>query len=253
LTDNPIGGVLGVLRLLKNGNPGHSVATHIRLWISGEAAANPTTESQVARLCGYVLDEADAAEAVIKQSSLSQEAQEGLLQTTQALRDAFTISNINNGLSSYFPALGAAVSNFAILTSATGLASAGPPPEIEALIAEVEALHARLDFAGIDPVVSETARKHLAALTMLLRNVDAFGVDAAMAAYAELLIRLKRAASTTDQKTASKVAALWPEIERWAGRLAIIDQAYNSGKALLGHLGEVAALLPHLGAAVGVR
>lgn len=246
MSDNPIRAVLGILRLLKKRQDAGSisVAAHVQGWgVEGQTLS----EAQIARIFSYVLETASDAEVIISNSSLSDEAKDGLIETTKALQSAFRIPHANNQLQGSLSSLGAAISNFSILTSATGLTAAPETDEVASLIESIEALRERFSDEIDDPVVRETAKRHINVLLTFLKNIDAFGVDAAMAAYAELTIRLHRAGSTTkSEQTKASLKNLWPEVERWAGRLAIIDQAYNSGQSLLGHAGELLSLLPHI-------
>lgn len=233
MSDNFISNVLNILRLIK-ATPelnGHAPVEYLKKW-----SGVKIDEGAALRFCAYVQDQCDGALAIINQSSLASEAKAGLIQTVEALRSGFVISHLSTALSTHFPQLDAAISSFAILESVSNLAGmSADTSELESLIEEVEKIAASFDDASIDPIVRETAKKHLDVLLALLRNVGALGVDSAMIAYAELVIRLKRVDGIASETSRSKTATVWPVIEKWGGRLAIIDKAMNSGQGLLDH------------------
>ena len=244
MSDNFISNVLNILRLLKDPElHGHPAVSYINKWAAAELS-----EAAALRVCAYVQDQCDGAQSLVNQSRLPEEAKAGLNQTVQALKNAFSIPQLQSQLLSHFPQLDASISSFAILEGVSNLVGPAPDvPELAELIGEIEQIAALFDDAEIDPIVRATAKKHLYLLLALLNNVQAFGVDAAMAAYAELLIRLRRVDATASETARSKTAKAWPTIEKWLGRLAIIDKAYNSGQGLLEHahgLGQL--LLKHL-------
>lgn len=241
MADNPITGVLSLLRLFKQDGlaPGNSVFDHVRRWCGDQA-----TDVDVARLMLYGGGVALAADAHIRASPWDDEAKQGLLHVTSNLQQAFSPVGCGQPIANYLPTLDSAITMFAILSSAAGLPSAGPAPaELNDLLAEIAALIQVIDGAGLDPLVHRTAKEHLRALETLLRNVDAFGVDAALVAYFELIARLRRVERTATPATKEVLAKIWPEVERWAGRLAIIEEAINNGHGLLEHAGSAIKLL----------
>lgn len=244
MSDNFISNVLNILRLAKDPElQGNQTINYINKWAGGELP-----EAAALRVCAYVQDQCDGALSLINQSRLPDEAKAGLNQTVQALKNAFSLGQLQTQLVSHLPQLDASISSFAILEGVSNLAGSTPDvPELAELILEIEQIVALFDDAEIDPVVRATAKKHLSLLLALLKNVEAFGVDAAMAAYAELLIRLRRVDATASETARSKTAKAWPTIEKWLGRLAIIEKAYNSGQGLLEQahgLGQI--LLKHI-------
>lgn len=238
MADNYIGNVLGILRLLKNTEglgSSHAGISYIYQW-AGDAGDNATL-----RVAAYVLDQASGAESLIQNSSLSDEAKQGLLQTTQALRGAFSLGGIGQAINAHLPALESSLSSFAILASATGVGkSAQKPKELDEILSDIDELKNSFDTIELDPLVKDVALKHLAVLKTLLSNIEAFGTDAAIAAYYELVIRLRRAEKSASSDTKTKLKTVWPKIEQWAGRLTIIEQAMNSGASILSDFSETA-------------
>jgi hypothetical protein len=241
---NQLGNFLSLLRLIKQTDPGHPPLEMFKKWTG---IPDPPT-SMVVKLAAYTIEQAEATEAYIKATQLSDEAKQGLLQTAAALKRAFELQHLpGQAVANFLPALDAAISQYAILISAAGLDQTPPPTaEVSDLVADLDRFTDSLAKAELDPLVRETAEKHIAVLKMLLQNVAALGVEAVLAAYSELLFRL-RSADLTGSETSRKImSGVWPEIERWAGRIAIIDQAYSKGGHLLGVMGgAVHNLLTH--------
>lgn len=245
MADNYVGNVLGILRLLKKTNgvtSQHAAVSYIHQW------AGDSSEQGSLRVAAYVLDQAFGAEILIENSELNDEAKQGLLQTTNAIKAAFSLGGMNQPINSHLPALESSLASFAILASATGVGKSQPNvKELDDILADIEALNATLGETDVDPLVRDVALKHLAILKALLSNVDAFGTDAAIAAYWELVVRLRRAESGASESTKEKLKKIWPKLEQWAGRLTIIEQAMNSGASILSDFSWTAQnLLQHL-------
>lgn len=248
MADNYIGNVLGILRLLKNTeglSADHPPITFIHQW-AGDAGDNATL-----RVAAYVLDQAFGAESLVQNSSLNDEAKQGLLQTTQALRAAFSIAGMSQAIRAHLPALESSLSSFAILASATGVGKSPPRvKEVDEILGEIDQLNETLGTTDVDPLVKDIALKHLTVLKALLSNIEAFGTDSAIAAYYELVIRLRRAEKGASDETKTTLKKVWPKIEQWAGRLTIIEQAMNSGASILSDFSETAQnLLQYIPAA----
>lgn len=246
MADDYIGNVLGFLRKLrKTAMPGNAVSDNLR-----RLCGQSFTETEILRFAAYAHDQASAAQTLINNSTLPDEAKAGLIETTQAIMAACSLGGINNGLQSYFPKLDSSLSSFAILAGVRGsIPTASDLPEVVSLFQEVEALRENLASYDLDPIIFETVSRHLTLLSVLLKNVDAFGVDSAMVAYAELVVRFRRAAAEPSEKSKAGVERLWAQVEQWTGRLTIIDHAVNSGSSILSHLPSVATIihqLPHL-------
>ncbi len=241
MSANQLQSFLSLLRLIKDTGAGNAPSTLFRAWTGIES---PPT-SMVVKLAAYVIEQAEATEAYIKATQLSEEAKQGLLETATSLKTAFELQHLaGNAISGFLPALDTAISQYAILISAAGLDQVAPPTsEIADLVSDLNKFAEELGKAELDPLVRETAERHVAVLKVLLQNVGALGVEAALAAYSELVFRLRSADLTGSEKSRHTMSTLWPEVERWAGRLTIIDQAYTRGGHLLGHLGGAAKLL----------
>lgn len=196
---------------------------------------------------GYVLDQSSGAESLINGSALDDEAKIGLCQTTSAIRVAFSLQGLNQPISAFLPTLDSAISNFAILVSATGgMFKSKDRSELDALTADVDQMIGTFQSSTIDPIIRDTAIRHLVIFRTLLGNVDSLGVDSAMAAYFELVVRLRRAETAASQTGKEEVKGIWSKIENWLGRLNSINKGLNDGAGLLSHFESVPSLLEYL-------
>ena len=246
MADDYIGNVLGLLRKFKkNGLPNNAVSDNLR-----NIAGQPISESEVLRFAAYAHEQAAAAQVLINNSALPDEAKAGLIETTQAIIAACSVGGISSGLQNYFPKLDSSLSSFAILAGVRGvIPTALDIPEVVSLVQEIKSLRDTLTTYNLDPIVFETVMRHLTMLSVLLENIDAFGVDSAMVAYTDLVLRFRRSAAEPSEKSKAGIARLWAQIEQWTGRLTIIDHAINSGTGILAHIPSMATIihqLPHI-------
>ena len=239
MTANAVGNVLGILRLLRSGDYGNPIVQHVSDWCGG-----PIDPIKVAKVAGYVLENVEAAEGQINLSQLTVEAKQGLLQTTGSLKSAFLFSHMNNSLQSFFPALDTSVTSFAILASAWGFSDFPiAADEIASLVSDIQATCATLDDVDIHPLVRETAKRHISVLLALLSNAQALGVDAAMAAYFELLVHLRRADQSIPEDQQQGTKPLWDKVKEWGARITTISEIANKGGSLLTQAEKLVPLL----------
>lgn len=200
-------------------------------------------ESAVARLASQVIELAADAELVISNSQLDPEAKHGVQVTLGKVSKAFSLPQINAQCSAVVGDVPAAISNLVILLSASGVKTTpDAPQEAIDLAKEIEEFMSAFEDGALDPLVRETAKQHLQILATMLRHLTVFGIEAAMATYFELLLKMKAAdASTTkDQKAAAK-----PIMERIGGfmeGLKKADEASKAGIGLIGHAKSAAVL-----------
>jgi hypothetical protein len=233
---------LGLLRLVREEKDNLSNFGALRLIQKWCAPASE--EALWLRMGVYIQEECDAAIAFVNgTSTLTDEQKVGVVETIGKVRSAFGLNGFQTAVSSYIPQIDASISQLSFLVGNYGLSDNRRPPEADALVESIEQIIGAIDEAGVEPRVAEVARKHLHVLATLLRNVEVLGVDAAMAAYLELIIRLKRELDTAPAETRKTFAKLWPEIERWAGRIAIIEKAIENGGVLLHKAEGVVQLL----------
>jgi hypothetical protein len=243
--ENPFNAVLAILRLLTSTEgltTANSVADHVRTWVGGEPSP-----SQVHRLYAYASDKITEARDYVDGSSLSAEARKGLMATLDALDKAFDVRLGSNAVNQFLPHPEIMITNFAILVSAAGLEPPPTPNEVFELHTEIEKLKIQLNGSDMDARVTTLAFRHLSVLQSVLSNIDALGVDAALLAYNELLLRLHRAEATASPDTREKLAKIWPIVEQWAGRLTIIEGALTRGQSLIEHASKMISLIPHFG------
>lgn len=244
MSDNAITNVLNLLRLVKNTNmSGNAVIENLRTWCGGSS-----DNSMALRIAIYANEQCDEACKMISLSVLDEEAKAGLTQISQALKSAFALEHLNNAFISFLPQLDGSISSFAILNS---VMSSGIAPSqdgnLRDLIDDVERVNLLFEAEGIDPLVKATAQRHLHVLLTLLKNVDALGLDAAMSAYSELVIRLRRSETTAPAESREKTSKIWESVKQWQDRFASIDAAVNTGSSLLQHAQTIGhTLLPFL-------
>lgn len=136
----------------------------------------------------------------------------------------------------HIPQFDSAISSFAILASVYQTdKKTSENSDLKALIDEIDFVITLFDDPEIDDLVKDVAIRHLHVLKALLNNVDAFGIDAAMAAYAELVVRLRREDQSSKSTSQKKISGIWSSINKFIERLTSIDKAVNTGENLLTH------------------
>jgi hypothetical protein len=234
---SPTARVLGLLRLIKATKPwDQSAFAYVRAWTKEQSAYGT-----MARIFAFVQDEAAAADLEIRALGLPPEEIEGASEVINDLREAFDISNANKGIQAYLPQIDVAITLLAVLVRAQGLAAPERPPAAKALLAEINRTLASLDRADLDPRITETARVHLAVLMVQLDNFEAFGVDVALVAYANLVVRLKRAIRAARSGDPSDARTLFATVLGWGRLLRRIDEVCEGDPP--GRGTNVAALL----------
>ncbi len=217
--------VLEIFRAFKNHNKGHSAANLVKTWCK-----NSPSEAEILRVSCYILEEIYKAKSVISSSNLTDEAKEGLLGHLSRLEKAFSLEGINNPTSNYISDYKGAISHFVILLSASGLNTERTvPDEASTLITEIEQMIDAFSDPAIDPLVRDTARRHLQILATMLRHIPIFGLEAALTSYFELMMKIRRVETGASKETKSKVNGFWTSMEKWAGRLSSIDKIWNAG------------------------
>ena len=232
MPENYLLNVLNNLRLLKASGrmPNQTYETLIG-WVGGE-----NLRSAALKMAAYIHEQCEGARIVLDQSNLTEEAKEGLTQTVVQLATAFSIPNLTSAPNSFLPQIEAAISQFAIIVSLTGKdLRISDNDELKHLLQEVEAVREQFNQTGVEPLVADIANKHLHVLATMLRNVDALGLDSALACYYEMIIRLKRMDDCASQESKAKTSGLWETIKSWQERFTSIDQAVNTGSSLLQH------------------
>lgn len=235
MSDNHITNVLNILRLIKHtSSPGQTAIHYLSVW------AGTANQGSMLRLAVYIVEQCDAANDYILNSRLQDEAKAGLTQISRSLKDWFSLGGIQNDMGSYLPQLETSISTFAILASVfQSDIRTSENADLKDLISEVEAIISLFDDPEISDLVRDVAKRHLHVLLSTLRNVDALGIDAAMAAYAELVVRLRREDFSSPEPSKKKTFNIWSMITKIPDRLNLIDKAVNSGDHLLANGQEV--------------
>ena len=220
--------VLAILRLIKTHGEAESGIALIRKWAAGTNVV--VSETAIIRTAGYIIEQVEEAKTVIHQSQLADEAKHGVQESLDGLASAFSLAGMHSASNSHIRNLSGAIANFVILLSASGVETQPQPPE-EAidLAKEVEDLMPEFDSPDLDPVVRELAKRHLQILATMLRHVPVFGLEAALATYFELVLKVRRADANTGEKQKKAVEPLMDKINGWQQKLAALDKAWNQG------------------------
>ena len=238
-----ITGVLGLLRRLKKTEGlglSHASLQFLQQW------AGDHSPSVTLRLCVSIVEEIEDATNVVASSSLTEEAKEGLLATLSGLRAAFDLGGINTAINSYVPAIDSAITNFAIVSSLVG---ADFPEEakleIDNLVQEMTSLRDSPELAELDPALRQTVVRQLNAIIALLHNAAAVGVEAAISAYLDLLVKMRRA--KPDEADPKAKESVWATVANWGGRLIKVSDLVDAGSKLLPLIEKAPDLLKLLG------
>lgn len=244
MTDTAISHVLQIARLVRDGAKtfqGSGAATFLSE-IKGIRQDSP----EFYRVVGEIQRQLSDAQTVIENDErMDAEGRNGLIQQIASLKNMFSISGISQNSGNYVQNPDVLVSQFAIIagfytSNQSGLASAGS--EINELLGEIDKLYGDLSESEEAEEAKAIALDQLKAFRFFLSNVDLLGIDAAYSAYFDLLVRLKRA-SKKEEKSAQFVTKIWPEVERWAGRLAIIEGILSNSEKLLEYGQDIQRLL----------
>jgi hypothetical protein len=232
--------VLGMLRKLKDEPNNITGIQLIQKW-TGVASTNPAAVLTVA--VNFV-EQIREATIVIENSSLSEEAKAGVRVALKGLENAFALTGLQSHTKGHIPHIEVLIGNFAILLDASGIDSKQPiPQEAVDLANEVDALSGEFDDESLDPVLRDIAKRHLATLSTLLRHVPIFGLEAALATYFELVIRLRRAGTNTSEESQKAAKPLFEKLESLKEKFETIDKIWNIGVKWIGAGKGVGALL----------
>ena len=233
--------VLEILRRLKEEKSSVTTLQIIIKWSKSPGQIDPGT---VLRMAAHIQEQVRAAQTVIGTSSLPEEAKAGVRLTLNALASSFSLSGLNNPVKTGLANLEGPISNFVLLLGMAGVNDRNEvPPEAEELAKEVEEMIKQFDDEAIDPVIRDIAKRHLATLSTLLRNIPIFGLEAALATYFEMIILLRRAATNTSKESKAATKPLMERIEGWRKSLEAIDEVWNIGARWIGAAKGVGALL----------
>ena len=217
----------------------HNMYDNVRKWCGEDA-----TDSSLLRLFAYGLDQCQMAKEAIYESSLTEEAKTGLLQTVESLMTCFRFPTSSNAIRGQIPQIDSAISSFAILASIykDDISTASNDDLIQ-LTNEVYYVYNLFESSLESSPLKQLAKRHLQVLLTTLQHVDAFGIDSALSVYAELVVRLNTAAKSASPEDAEKTAQVWPTIVKWGDRLAKIGNVVGSGNKLLKDGSDIAHTL----------
>jgi hypothetical protein len=232
--------VLGVLRRFKSTagmSVGNTTLDYIQKWVGGSNAA------AVAKVQISVLENTKIASSVVTNSRLSEEAKIGLLHTLAQMETMFSAGQITGSVQAYFPALDSAITNFAIVTS--HIQASVSAESIEAaknLASEIDDLISQIDSLSSDQVQREICRRHLNALSGLLKNIDAFGVDTALSAYYDMILSLRKDLRTQTEDS-SNGDGIWAKIKSIGGKLKDLNDLVETGAKILPYVDDLPKMI----------
>lgn len=196
------------------------------------SADQNTTTRQTAtlKIASYILEQIEEAKAVIAASGLDEEAKEGVNQSLIQLGNAFSLGGLNTQMQSTIQNVPGAISSIVILLSASGIeTNTHAPQEAVELASQVEGLMGDFESDALDPLVRDLARQHLQILATLLRHIPVFGLEAAMASYFELVIKIRRADANTSEEQKKAVEPLMEKLNGLQKGLGTLDKIWNEG------------------------
>jgi hypothetical protein len=245
MSNDAVGAILELLRKLKttdNLTIGHQPIEYIKAW------AGDHSNGTVLRLNLAIIEKIDVAHATISNSSMTDEAKAGLLGTLSSLSQMFSLEGLkSSGVNNYLPTIDSAITNFAIISSMVdGSLPDQAVHEISELMVEITGLISYTTDAKIDPTIKDTIIRQLNAMNAMLLNVKAVGVEPALAAYFELVVKLKKAEKVVSEESKDAVKGVWERIENWSDRFGKLADIVDSGSKFLPYVEKVPDLLKHL-------
>lgn len=215
--------ILGLLRKLRE-NPDESSLTALKRW-----AGDGASEENLLRVASYLIEQIKIARQIINESQLSGEAKAGVNGTLKGLIDAFSLPNLGRPINLSLRDIPGSISNFAILLSASGLSDQPDiPKDMRELANEVREAIAQFNDPQIDPAVKDVAQRHLQILATMLDHIPIFGLEAAMTAYFELMMKIRRTDSGAGEPSHKKTQGLWEKMKGWGSRMDDADKIINS-------------------------
>lgn len=230
----PLHFVLGLLRRIKSRpefQQGQSVQTHISVW------AGDGGQDACLRMALALQQNLAEARGVIARSGLTDEAKGGLLATVDGLINAFSLHNLATNFQSHIPALDSAITNFAILASAVDLQVSDKFIEQrDSFVSELEAFAKDIDGFDIDERLKDVSKRQIALLIALLKNAEAVGVEPALSAYWELMIKVKSRLTPENEDQEKDNSRFWDVIISWSDRFDALSKLYDFGNKIIPHL-----------------
>jgi hypothetical protein len=233
-----LGYVLGLLRRLKtteNLAVGNNGIDFLNRWCNGD-------KYSILKMCQTIQKNLDGAHDVVTYSSLSDEAEAGLIETVVALKEAFSLGAVGGLVQNYLRAIDSSITNFAIITSSLDIKPSAEA-EIDALCKELMDFVQNIDSFELEPGLESCAKRHVLVLLSMLINVQALGIDSALSAYYDMLLALRRqggANSGTD--SSSKKGSFWQSVKSWSGRLESICKIIEIGNKAIPYLDDLPRL-----------
>lgn len=233
--------ILGVFRLLKATNTGHSAVTIVRQMVQ-------TTErdSEVLKIASHIVEQGCLAKTVIENSKLDPEAKSGVVAAIDQVINAFSVEGMNSAWSSHVRNVEGGISNLVILLSAMQLPTASEPPELGKLLADIAEMVELFETTSLDPAVRDVGLRHILILQTLLTNIVLFGAEAALTTYFELIMKLRRTDAGASNAAQRSFDPLFDKIKEWGPSLYEIDKAMNNKARLVADLSKPMDVLEYV-------
>ncbi len=174
---------------------------------------------------------------------IDDEMKVGITHITAKMREGFSLDNIGSNLMNSFPALPQSIGSLRTFLKLMQLEHSHQAELASDLLAEIEDVLSGDAFAALDARIAEIARRHLRMLTIMLNHLDAFGVEAAMIAYSELIVRLQQAARDAAPADREKAKGVIERMSKWWERLKTLNEAYETGTKLIENASDAMDLL----------
>jgi len=237
--------VLGTLRRLKNTeglHPGCTGLTYLQHW------AGDHTPVIVLRLAIAIQNHVNDARIAIQNSSLNDEAKNGLAATLDGVEQCFSLGTMQSHINAFLPALDSSITNFSIIASLMDIEiSQAALDEIDKIIADIDVFVHELNERDFDPTLKSALIRQLYTVTAMLRNAQAVGVEAALSAFFDIILRMKE-----DVEPASEVqvneprSSIWDRVAAIGDKLSKLATISEAGQKLLPYIEKVPSLLKYI-------
>lgn len=237
MSASPLLFVLELLRRIK-AQPefaeGHSALHLVSIWV-GDGGV----EAQLKLIIAVQMNLAEAESQIIR-SDFDDEAKDGLLSTINGLIQGFSIAQLNTQLKGFLPAIESAITNFAILKNQVGVQI---PQEFfekkKSLLEELQQFIIDAEGFDLDDRLKDVVKREIRMLIALLHNAEAVGVEAALASYAQLLIKIRNRIDPKNENQKNESIKLWDKIMSWSERLDALMKLYDAGQRMLPYIDKI--------------
>lgn len=190
-------------------------------------------------------DQISVSRDFIESIELRPEAKTGLLSTLNSLQTAFSPTSCNNAVSNIFPALDASISNFSMLVSVLELQfkTRYLSSDMSDVEKELDEIISSLQEVSIDPLVKLSILKSLLLAKTVICNFSILGADAALAAYADVVIRMRNETKKDRDKGDAKSESWFERVANWGKNLQNLVDGFEAGQKIIANARHIAGYL----------